>query len=434
MTDGLANPMSTASPSVIEQGRMNGASDVSSSEPPPETGPEQPRIVRRSSSHRTAYVAAAVVIIVIVVVVASFAAGWFKTSSESAPAGTCPTQQTLLGDGANFVLPLVSTWTNAYGSVTSNNVNYNAAGAGAGITALTDKTVDFAATDEPLNSSQFSGLPSTTLTLPIAAGALAIVYNLPTVATPVQLSGTVLAGIYLGTINNWDDSAIADINPSIQLPNAAITTVHRSDAAGTTFVLTDYLSEDNATWKAMVGVGIQPSWPAITPTPEAIKGNSALAAYVQKTPDTIGYVDLTDGLNTPGLQYANVLNPAGHYIRPTLADAASAITNMTARTTFPAPTASWANVSMVNSPGTSDYPLATFSYFMVFQAVNAGYAPSLQKAQALVQWLNWTITIGQTYSKNLYYVAVPSSLVALDESALKTMTFDGTAIPACTTG
>jgi phosphate transport system substrate-binding protein len=325
----------------------------------------------------------------------------------------------------------VSQWESSYGSATANQVTYSAGGAGAGVSSLTDRTVDFAATDDPLNASQRALLLSPVLTLPVTAGALAIVYNLPGVTQPIQLSGPILADIYLGSVTNWNDSAIASDNTGVALPDQTIVTVHRSDPAGTTYVLTDFLTHDSPAWAAGPGRGIDVTFPSNPPTAIAQHGNSGLAGYVGSNPYTIGYVDLTDVLLTPGLQYAKVLNPAGHYILPTLADTASAIANRSAVTQFPSTADDWGNVSMVNSAGTSDYPLSTFAYFFVYQAFEAGNSPSLERAQVLEQWLQWVITSGQNDSANLYYVTLPPALVTLVHQGLTTLTFNGQAIPTC---
>ena len=326
-------------------------------------------------------------------------------------------------------------WEAAYNKATSNQVNYPGSGSGTGLTDFSEHPplLDFAVTDDPLDAAETAALPSAALTLPITSGAITIIYNLPGIAGHLNLTGAIVAEIYLGTITNWDNSAIQTINPGVSLPNATITTVHRSDSAGTTYVLTDFLSQDSPTWNTTVGKGIAVSWPK-APTQTAVKGNSAVLSTVETTADTIGYSDLTDVLlaKTPP-QYAAVQNPKGNFIVPTLASTASAIADKTASTTFPSSSGNWYNVSMVNAQGTTDYPLATFIYMYVYQAADQGFQPSLTKAQVIVQWLDWLLTVGQTYSNStgLYYVALPPAVVAVDNAGIQTMTFNGKAIPAC---
>jgi len=395
---------------------------------PAPSRPSRP-IVRRRSSRR--WLAPVVVLALLLVVVAGigFSQHWFGGSPNGS--GGCPTGVTLQGDGANFIAALAATWTNVYNTESGNTVNYVAGGAGTGITDLSQTTIDFAATDDPLSPAQRASMPAPVLTLPVTGGALAIVYNVPGVPAGLHLSGAVLAQIYLGSVTHWNDPAIASNNSGVALPSDTIQTVHRSDAAGTTFVLTDYLSQDSPAWSAGPGKGISVSFPA-APVQSAIKGNAALLSYVQSTADTIGYVDLTDVLTASSVgSYAAMSNPSGAFIVPTLNNTASAIADRSAVTTFPAATGDWWNVSMVNAAGSSDYPLATFAYFFVFQAADRGLAPSLEKSQVLVGWLDWVLGAGQGYAPGLDYTALTPAMVALDVAGLGTMTYNGAAIPSC---
>jgi phosphate transport system substrate-binding protein len=399
------------------------ATPPSSPETPPSTSTP---VVRPARGRGWAFALVAVVIIVIAGLVVGYEEHWFG-GPAAAGCGT-----TLQGDGAQVILPLMGQWESAYRAADANCVNFPGSGSGTGITDFSEHPplLDFAVTDDPLSASETAALPSPALTIPVIGGAITVIYNLPGVSGHLNLTGNVVAGIYLGTITNWDSSAIASINPGVTLPNATIQTVHRSDAAGTTYVLTDFLSQDNATWAAGPGKGISISWPS-APTQTAAKGNTAVLTTVEKTTDSIGYSDLTDVLQsaTPP-QYAAVENPMGTFVVPTIATTASAIADKSASTTFPNSSASWYNVSMVNAQGASDYPLATFLYMFVYKATNAGFEPSLGKAQALVQWLNWTLTSGQSYANadGLYYVALPSSVVSIDQAGVQSMTFNGAPI------
>lgn len=398
-------------------------------ESPPPTAPRP--VVRRRRAGPGLYAAIGVVVVVAVFVGAGYSTSWFglQKSSTPAPEGVCVTGVTLQGAGANFVLALVSNWETAYGAATQNAVNYDPDGAGAGITALAEKTVDFAATDEPLNASEVASMPGTTLTLPVTGGAVAIVYNLPGFSGTLNLTGALLANIYLGKISSWNDPSLTAANPG--LPDQPIQTVHRVDAAGTTYVLTNFLSDDSPAWASGPGTSIAPSWPA-TPNPQvAEKGNSALAKYVSTTPYTIGYVDLADAKSN-SLSIAGIDNPAGHYVVPTVANTQAAINNLSGQTLPPA-TGNWAGVSWVNSPGTFDYPLATLSYFMVLQNAGLGFSPSLNRTQVLIQWLEWTIVSGQSAAAGLYYATPPANLLTQDKNALSTINFDGKSVPGCTT-
>ncbi len=407
------------------------------SDPTAASTPNQsPPTVRRK---RSSAVLVAVVLVVIVVVAAlavGYEQGWFG-AKKSATVG-CPTGTTLQGNGAQFVEPLMSQWEPAYAATSGNQVNYPADGSGTGLTDFTSTTVDFAITDEPLDAQQTSSLPSPALTLPIVGGALAIIYNLPGVSKQLNLNGTLIADIYLGTITNWNSTLIQAANPGVNLPDQTIYTVHRSDPAGTTYVLTNLLSDDSAAWNTTVGQGISPSWPS-APKQIAEKGNTAVLTEVETTSYTIGYSDLTDVLDakTPP-SYAAIENPAGNWVSPTIADTASAIQDKLATITLPSSSGSWFDVSLVNAKGTTDYPLATFVFLFVYQALDKGFAPSSAKAQVIVQWLTWIISpTAQAYSDNttltspLYYVPLPSAAVTDDQSGIQSLTFNGAAVPAC---
>ncbi len=408
--------------------------DASSAAPSPTTpSPTAPPVVRRKSG-RGVWAAVAVIVVIVILVAVGFGTNWYgleKPASKSSGTSTaCSTGVQLLGAGASFLNAIMSVWSGAYATNSSNSISYTASGAGAGITSLSDKQVDFAATDEPLNASEVAAMPGPILTLPVTGGPVTIVYNIPGYAGVLNLTPVQLAGIYLGTIQNWNSSALATNNPG--LPNDAIVSVHRSDQAGTTYVLTNLLSIYNTTWNRTVGTTILPTpWPKATGQDElAEHGNSALAKAVASTQYSIGYVDLPDAINNE-LATAGVLNKDGHYVQPTLAATNGAIANLSGQPIPPA-TGNWANVTWVNSPGSYDYPLATLSYFVVLQDTSQGYTPSLAHAEVLVQWLKYVLTTGQGDSNAVDYVNPPANIVAQDLAAISAMEYDGSAIPACT--
>jgi len=391
---------------------------MSSAATPPSPEPSRPRVVRRRGGRISLYVVVGVFVIAAIAIGAGWATGWYGLSRSSSE-----TSVTLQGNGAGFLLALLTKWQASFGSAGSNLVNYNPAGAGAGITALQEQTVDFAATDEPLSPSDLSAMPGQTLTLPVTGGALAVIYNLPSFTGPLNITGSLLAQIYNGNITSWNDAALTADNPG--LPSNTIVTVHRSDSAGATYVLTNLLSDDSPFWASHVGTSIAPSWPS-APQQEAEKGNSALAKYVGATHYTIGYVDLADALSDH-LSIAAVLNPAGHYVVPTVANTQAAINNLSGQPIPPA-TGNWSAVSWVNSPGSLDYPLATLCYFVVIENAAKGFDPSPARAEALVQWLYWAIGPGQAYSSALYYNAPPVAILAQDALAVANMNYNGGAI------
>ncbi|HTT26443.1 MAG TPA: phosphate ABC transporter substrate-binding protein PstS [Thermoplasmata archaeon] len=377
------------------------------------------------------YAIVGIVLVVILLIGAAFALGWFRGPSKTG-AGTCPANQQVSGTGASLVTSVLTTWANAYEKSSGNTIQYTASGAGAGVTALTGLTTDFAATDEPLNSSETAALPSPALTFPFVGGSVAVIFNVPGVSTPINLSGAVLADIYLGSIASWNDPAIAALNPGINLPSNGIATVHRLDSAGTTYVLTDYLAHASPTFQSQVGIGLQVAWPNPTTPAKAISGNSKLAAYVGTTKYSIGYVDLADAHSASGVTIAALQNPAGRYIVPTAADTESAIATIAKNTTFPTSASSWGSVDFTNAAGPADYPLAALAYGFVYKAMDKGYQPTLQKSQAIRQWFTYMITTGQSSAAALYYAPLPGSVVAVDQAGLQTLTYGGNPLPACT--
>lgn len=398
---------------------------------PPEATP-RPRVVRRSSRTGT-YVGIAIVVVVLLLVGVGYETHWYGLAPKAAATpGACPTGETISGAGASFLTALMSQWETSYTAATQNKVTYDPDGAGDGITSFTDNDVNFAATDEPLTTTQFDALPGTTLTLPVTGGAVTIVYNLPDFTGPLELTGSQLAAIYLGTITNWDSSTLATNNSG--LPNAGIIPVVRADGAGTSYVLTNYLSDDDSTFASTVGISILPDWPSLgADLPVEETGNSNLAKYVAETPDSIGYVDLADAESHNAGEIAAMGNPAKEFVAPTVANTQSAITYWSTHETFPASDANWAGVTFVNSPEAADYPLATLSYFLVLQdpSPTLGYESSLALTQTIIQFLDWTIGPGQSYPAALDYVVPPSALVTQDRAAIQTINYDGASVPAC---
>jgi phosphate transport system substrate-binding protein len=407
----------------------------------------EPVIQRKGSGRTGLYVAIAVIVVIALVVAGGYAAGWFKGSSTStksacaapdpavvsantatisglqaAAAATPAAGQTLNGAGSTLVAPLMDAWSIDY---TNNTINYASVGSGAGIQDITSKTVDFGASDAPLSPTQRAAIPSPgVVTIPESAGAAVPVYNLPSVSATLKFTGAILAAIYLGDITNWNNTALQAVNPGVTLPNACIIVVHRSDGSGTTFVWTSFLSAENTTWKSTIGYATSVNWPVGIGS----KGNSGVTQTVKSTQDAIGYVDINYAL-TNGVSFGAVQNPAGNFIVANITNIASAIKD--ANPTLPAGNGDWYNVSVENAPGAHDYPLATFTYVFVYTDVGVAYGSSytLTKAEALVDWLHWMVTAGQSYSAALYYVPLPSSIVSADLTTIGSLTYNGSPIP-----
>jgi len=427
---------------------MSSGSQGSTSTPPGTNNagtPPTDQIVRRKGSgHTGLYVAIAVIVILAAALGGAYATGVLKFASKgttscssptssvvpasepaatpavSAPRAPSITGQTVTGAGSTLVAPLMLTWATDY---TNNTVDYSSVGSGAGITDITEKTVNFGASDAPMSPTQSAAVKTAggIDTIPESAGAAVPVYNLPSVGATLKFTGAILAGIYLGQITNWNNSALQLVNPGVVLPNACIIVVHRSDGSGTTFVWTSFLSKENKTWNSTVGFGTSVNWP----TGIGSKGNSAVTATVKSTVDAIGYVDINYAL-TNGVAFGAVQNPSGNFIVASITNIASAITD--SHVTLPKANASWYNVTVENAPGANDYPLATLTYVLVYQNQSAaGY--SLSSAEALVDFLHWIVTVGQSSAAPLYYVPLPSAIVASDQTTIDAITYNGLPVP-----
>lgn len=372
----------------------------------------------KSGGSRTWIIVIVAIVIVLALVGVAYGEGWIL---KPATKPGCPSPTSVLGAGSTFVLPLMQTWESAYYS--GKVVNYQGVGSGAGIQQITAHTVDFGATDAPLNATQTAAAPGI-LTFPDAAGAVAVIYNLPGIAAPISLNGAVLASIYLGSVKFWNDPSITALNPGVTFPSNAIVVVHRSDGSGTTFIWSSYLSAESSQWATSPGKGTSLNWPAGV----GAKGSGGVATTVQTTADSIGYVDLEYALAN-GIQFAKVANPQGKFILPTIADTASALADTSI--TPPSGSGSWYNVSFLNAPGVGDYPIVSITYLLVYQQPDKAFGSTytLQKAENVVDFLHWILTTGQSYSAGLYYVPLPESLVATDTTTLNTISFGGNSVP-----
>jgi phosphate transport system substrate-binding protein len=328
---------------------------------------------------------------------------------------------TLNGAGATFPFPLIDTWRVEYQDVKPNvNLNYQSIGSGGGINQFTQKTVDFGASDAPLTAAHESALPGKAVHIPETIGSVVAAYNVIGIPNKgLKLTGPVLTDIFLGKITQWDDDAIKQLNPGLPLPSHDIVVVHRSDGSGTTFVWTDYLSKVSTEWKDQVGKGTAVSWPTGIGAP----GNEGVANAIRGTAYTIGYVELSYALTT-NMQYAYLQNQEGNFIEPTL-DSTKAAVSASAGS-LPEGDASWTTISMTNAAGADSYPIASFSYLLVYKEMSTNsQTNSIEKARALVDFIQWAVTDGQEFADDLSYVPLPDAVVKLDLETLASLTFKG---------
>jgi len=290
---------------------------------------------------------------------------------------------TITGAGSTFVQPLVAAWTQHYRAST---IAYSGIGSGGGIAAISARQVDFGASDAPLSPDQFSSCKGC-VQIPWAFSATSIPYNISGVGYGLHLTGPLLAAIYSGTVKYWDNAGIKSINKGVNLPHEKITPVYRSDASGTSFNFTDYLSHISKPWHDKVGKGTQPSFPIGV----GARGSSGVAAKLSSTPGAIGYVDVAYSLNNH-LKFAAVKNRAGKFELPGIVQIKAAITSLKRLQSKDN------SITIVNpNPrATKAYPICTFTY--VILPLKTGKAAELKK------FVDWALTKGQSYGPKLRFV------------------------------
>lgn len=317
---------------------------------------------------------------------------------------------TILGAGATFPNPLYSKMFAEYNKTTGLKVNYQSIGSGGGIQQLTAKTVDFGASDAPLNGKQDSALSAPAIHIPATAGAVVLSYNLPEVKDTLKLTPDVLAKIFLGDIKKWNDPKIAAINAGVKLPATEIVIAHRSDGSGTSNIFTTYLSKVSTDWETKVGKGSSVNWPVGL----GGKGNEGVAGLIKQTPGTIGYIELAYAIQN-NMAFAKLQNKAGNFITPSIASVTAA-----ANINIPAD----AKVSLTNTEAADGYPISGLSWILVYKEQKYNNR-SLDKVTKMLKLVQWMIHEGQQYSAALNYAPLSPAAVAVGEAQLKSVTYDG---------
>ncbi len=375
-------------------------------------------ITRSGGISKTIFIVSLVVVASVSGLSGYFAAGFFKPSLSTT---------ILNGAGATFPYPFLSAVSVNYSrSNPSVQVNYQSIGSGGGVKALIAKTVDFAASDAPLTDNQRTNATNS-LHIPETIGSVVFAYNIPkptsgTLPKGLNLTGPIIAGIFLGSITNWSNMTIQNINPGFQLPNQLISVVHRSDGSGTTFVWTSYLSLVSPVWSQNIGAGTAVAWPVGLGS----AGNEGVAGVIRGTSYYAGYVELAYALQNK-MSYAFIQNPAGTYIEPSLASTQAALNTIAS---LPAGDQSWKSVTLLNSSDPAAYPIASFTYLLVYKELNVVPSMTQTKAKALVDFL-WFVVHnpgGQALGPALGYVPLPDSVTTIDETTIKSITFNGTTL------
>ena len=317
----------------------------------------------------------------------------FPTALMAASVILCPTAQAqdVTGAGATFPAPLYAKWADAYNKATGARINYQSVGSGAGIRQIKGKTVDFGASDMPLKDEDLE--KDGMLQFPTVIGGVVPIVNIPGIQPgQIRLTGQVLGDIYLGKITKWNDQALTALNPGVPLPSADIQVVRRADGSGTSFIFTNYLSKVNAEWKAKVGEGTAVNWPVGA----GGKGNEGVAAFVQRLPNSIGYVEYAY-VKQNKMTFTLMRNKDGHFVPPSeeafKAAAAGADWN---RTFYQITT---------DQPGKDAWPLSNPTYILMYKTQDK---PA--NAAAALKFFDWAFSNGDKAADDLDYVALPASV------------------------
>ena len=312
-------------------------------------------------------------------------------------------QTNLNGAGATFPYPIYSKWFNEFqkqhGGV---QINYQSIGSGGGIRQLQAGTVDFGASDMPLNDDQLKEMGKPIIQFPTVLGAVVPAYNVPGVSGEIKFTPEALSGIFLGKITKWNDKALTSANPGLKLPDQDIVVVHRSDGSGTTFVWTDYLSKVSPEWKSAVGSNTSVKWPVGL----GQKGNEGVAGTVRQQPGAIGYIELIYALQN-NITFGSVKNAAGQFVKASLDSttaAAASVKDMPADF----------RVSITNAGGKNTYPIASFTYLLV-----PTQWQDQTKKTAMVNFLTWMLNNGEPMVTALNYAPLPKQVAERERARIK---------------
>jgi phosphate transport system substrate-binding protein len=305
--------------------------------------------------------------------------------------------------GATFPNPIYSKWFDEYHKMMSNvEINYQSIGSGGGIRQLEAHTVDFGASDMPMNDQQLQQAGFKILHFPTVLGAAVPSYNVPGVSTDLKFTQHALTGIYMGTITKWNDPEITKVNPGVNLPNADIVVIHRSEASGTTFIWTDFLAKASDDWKNKIGSNASINWPVGL----GGKGNEGVTGLLKNTPGSIGYVELIYAIQN-NIPYGEVQNSSGMFVKASIdsVTAAAAAAAKTMPDDF--------RVSITNAPGKTAYPISSFTWLLIpAQIQDAG------KRDIIKGFLKWMLTDGQKDCAGLSYAPLPAPVVAKELKAI----------------
>ncbi len=316
-----------------------------------------------------------------VLVLLACLAGFANTSRVQA--------QDLTGAGSTFIEPIMTKWIAEYEKATGTKINYQGVGSGAGINNLLDHTVDFAGSDAPMNQGDLDRAKADMIHLPGVIGAVCVCYNVNGMASGLGFSGPIIADIFMGKIEYWDDPQIVARNAGKNLPHEKIFTVHRSDGSGTTNIFTDYLSKVSGDWKTKIGAGKAVQWV----NGLGGKGNQGVAAILKQQNFSIGYVELAYAVQN-NIAYGAIENASGKYSYPTVGTAGSAASGVKLPDNLCA--------FITNTANPEGYPITGFSWIILYK--------NSTKANQLKKFFHWVLTSGQNFTHDLYYASIPDDV------------------------
>jgi phosphate transport system substrate-binding protein len=324
-------------------------------------------------------------------------------------AGTVSAENILInGAGATFPYPMYSKWFDEYHKkFPALQFNYQSIGSGGGIQQVTQGTVDFGATDGPMNETQLKEFAakhggSGILHFPTVMGADVPAYNVAGISQPLNFTPEALAGIFLGKITKWNDPELTKANPGVNLPAKDMIVVHRSDGSGTTYVWVDYLSKVSKEWATKVGRGTSVNWPVGL----GGKGNEGVAGQIRQIPNSIGYIELIYAVQNK-ISYGKVKNASGAFVEASLASVTAAAAG--AANEMPEDF----RVSITNAPGKDAYPVSSFTWLLIPEKIS-----DPTKKKAIKEFLTWMLAEGQNLTEPLAYARLPKAVVAKEQNAI----------------
>ena len=317
--------------------------------------------------------------------------------------GSAAAETNLNGAGATFPNPIYQKWFSEFHNANKDvTINYQSIGSGAGIKQVTAGTVEFGASDGPMNDEQLSQAPFKIFHIPTVLGAVVPTYNIPGVSSDLKFSGDALADIFLGKIKKWNDPRLAKDNPGVKFPDSDIVVVHRTDGSGTTYIFTDFLSKVSQDWANSVKKGTSVNWPVGL----GGKGNEGVAGTVKQTEGSIGYVELIYALQNK-MAFGSVKNHDGKFIKADLDSVTAAAASMKDMPDD-------FRVSITDAPGPKSYPISSFTWLLVpVEWSDAG------KEKVFVDFLNWMVDKGQTLTASLDYAPLPKAVADKVKARIK---------------